>query len=399
MGAPSSEGNVSLTRIVVIGASAGGFEAVRTVLGGLPDGFPAAVLVVIHTGPAGILPVSLSRHTTLPVRVAGDGERLEAGQVYVPPPDRHLTVVDGAVRVARGPREHGFRPAIDPLFTTAAKAAGPLAAGVILSGALSDGTLGLHAIQRAGGLTLVQSPLEAIVPSMPVSALGRVVVAAVLPASEIGRELTEWAMNGRGRPSGAAGQDREGPGADRREPDAPAQLMAVTCPSCGGAISEAEEEGLTHYECHVGHRFDPESLVSLTDERTENTLWMAVRALQEQALLRRRMLERARARGLETLASTWHEEAVEAESRAGEIRRLIEGAPAGSAALLVGAGTASPTDDAPTTAPRGRRVSGEDLATTREQARLSQALHRASRRKTAGAAPRGKGRRGRQRRG
>jgi hypothetical protein len=240
---------------------------------------------------------------------------------------------------------------------------------------------------------------------MPVSALSRGVVDAVLPASEIGRELTEWAMAGAVRSRGGGSRVLRGAASTQGKPDAPAQLMAVTCPSCGGAISEAEEEGLTHYECHVGHRFDPESLVSLTDERMENTLWMAVRALQEQALLRRRMLERAKATGgLATLASAWHEEAVEAESRADEIRRLLEGAPAATPELLLAAGaTGQAAGGALTGREAARDGSTRNLAATREQARLSQALHRASRRKTPGVAAssrlRGKDRVRRRRRG
>jgi two-component system chemotaxis response regulator CheB len=373
------------SRIVVIGASAGGFEAVRAVLEALPDDFPAAVLVVIHTGPNGVFPDALARNTPLPVVAARDGERLEGGRVYVAPPDQHLTVTDGVVRVARGPREHGFRPAIDPLFTTAAQAAGERVAGVILSGALSDGTIGLHAIKHAGGLAVVQHPEEAPVPSMPLSALRSVEVDAILPVSAIGPQLVEWAMNG-ARP-GPEEEQREGRTTRGKgsRPEPEPQLMAVTCPSCGGAISEVEEKGLARYECHVGHRFDVESLVALGDERTENTLWTAMRALQEQALLRQRMVQRAHGRGLGRLASTWRQEAADAEARADEIRRLIEGAPVAKAEQLVKLADARAAGgNGGPGRPRGRRRA-KDTAVTREQARLSKRLHQASRARTRGA--------------
>jgi len=372
------------SRIIVIGASAGGFEAVSTVLGSLSEDLPASVLVVIHTGPGGILPEAFGRISPLPVGIAADDQPLQNGRVYIAAPDRHLTVTNGRVRVAKGPREHGFRPAVDPLFISAARAAGEQVAGVILSGALSDGTMGLNAIKQAGGWTIVQHPEDAPFPSMPLSALRSVAVDVVAPVADIGRELTEWAMNGPRRRAAAPAAVKTGDNGrpqDERDNDE-RELMAFTCPSCGGAISETQEGGITHYECHVGHRFDAESLIALGEERTEDTLWQAVRALQEQALLRRRMHTRAEERGLHNLAARWLTEAHDSEKRADEIRRLIEGMPTATGAQLLEAGARTPPENRRS----GRRSNGGQGAgtPTRQQARASSEMHLASRRRARG---------------
>src|SRR5437762_3249555 len=135
--------------IVVIGGSAGGLEALTTVLSTLPSSFDASLFVVLHTSPqsGGGLPQVLERSCLLPVAFAGDSERIEKGRVYVAPPDHHLTLADGELSVARGPRENGFRPAVDPLFRSAAKWYGNRVVGVILSGAMDDGTFGLMAVK------------------------------------------------------------------------------------------------------------------------------------------------------------------------------------------------------------------------------------------------------------
>jgi two-component system chemotaxis response regulator CheB len=375
---------VAHSRIVVIGASAGGFEAVSTVLDSLPEDLPASVLVVIHTGPGGILANAFRHRSALPVALAEDGQPLAERRVYMPPADRHLTVQDGVVRVVKGPREHGFRPAVDPLFVTAARAAGDRVAGVILSGALSDGTLGLNAVKQAGGFTIVQHPGEAAVASMPLSALRNVAVDAVLPVAQIGRELTEWAMHGARRHAEKPRSGNGQPAEPRRDNEA-RELMAFTCPSCGGAISETQEAGITAYECHVGHRFDAESMVALGDERTEDTLWQAMRALQERALLRRRMHSRAQERGLKRLAGTWLEEATDSEKRADEIRRLIESMPTAAAEQLIEAGT-SPASGNGRRRRRGSGAAAGEDTPTREQARTSSEMHEASLEKTGHAA-------------
>ena len=172
---------------MVIGASSGGIDAVRRIVGGLPEGLPAAICVVIHTAAdsPGVIDEILRRTTRLPVANAENGARLEAGHVYVAPPDHHLVIEPGALAVTRGPKENRFRPAIDPLFRSAAQAYGAAAIGVILTGNLDDGTAGLAAIKRLGGIAVVQDPQDAQFPSMPGSAAAHVDVDHIATLAEI----------------------------------------------------------------------------------------------------------------------------------------------------------------------------------------------------------------------
>jgi two-component system, chemotaxis family, protein-glutamate methylesterase/glutaminase len=177
--------------LVVIGASAGGVEALRELVRGLPADFPAAVLVVLHLPALGtsLLPGILERAGALPAKQAEDGEPLEGGRIYVAPPDHHLTVFDSRLRVDSGPAVNGHRPAIDPLFQSAARGYGSAVVGVVLSGVLYDGTLGLATVKRHGGYAIVQDPDDALYRGMPDAALGHVTADLVLPAAQIGEAL------------------------------------------------------------------------------------------------------------------------------------------------------------------------------------------------------------------
>src|SRR5687767_8151066 len=174
-------------RIVVIGTSAGGIDALRTIAAALPADFPAPIAVVMHSAPdsPGVLHEIIDRAGPLSALRARNGQRLEAGRIYVAPPDRHLLIEPGRVRVTRGPKENRFRPAIDPLFRSAAQVYGPAAIGVILTGNLDDGTAGLWAMKKLGGTAVVQDPSDALFPSMPTSALTHVPVDHCVPLSEM----------------------------------------------------------------------------------------------------------------------------------------------------------------------------------------------------------------------
>jgi two-component system, chemotaxis family, protein-glutamate methylesterase/glutaminase len=180
-------------RVIVVGASAGGVQALSRLAAGLPPDLPAAVAVVLHVPPSGhsVLHQILQRAGPLPCDAAQDGEALRAGHIYVGPPDRHLVLDDREVRLTRGPKENGHRPAIDPLFASAARTHGPRAIGVILSGTLDDGTAGLAAIKLAGGTTVVQDPEDALYPGMPSSAIERVAVDHVVALDELASLLSE----------------------------------------------------------------------------------------------------------------------------------------------------------------------------------------------------------------
>jgi two-component system, chemotaxis family, protein-glutamate methylesterase/glutaminase len=179
--------------IVVVGASAGGVEALIQVVAGLPFEFPAAVFVVLHIPPdaPSALAFILQRNGRLPVAVAEDAERIKRGHIYVARPNRHLIVHRGHMRVDAGPRENSARPSIDVLFRSAARAYGRRVVGVVLSGTLHDGALGLAAVKLRGGVAVVQDPDEAPFRGMPESALKSASVDFCLAAAHIPAQLIE----------------------------------------------------------------------------------------------------------------------------------------------------------------------------------------------------------------
>jgi two-component system, chemotaxis family, protein-glutamate methylesterase/glutaminase len=319
-------------RLVVIGASAGGLQALNAVLGGLPPSLPAAVVVVIHTRSGELLPEILRRRTDLIVETAVDGAALAAGTVYVAPRDRHVLIGRSGLRVVRGPRENGFRPAIDPLFRTAARARGAGVIGVILSGALDDGSYGISTIVRAGGTAIVQDPQHAEVPSMPLAALRQTAAHAVLPADRIGPAIVRVCHD---QPaveisamSTAETPEPQRPADDTQVADMEARHGAptpITCPACGGALWETLDEAGTRYACHVGHQYAPDSLLAEHGEAVEHALWTAVRILEQHAELRLRMSARARAQGMSVVADGFAEDGRDYHTQAQAIRRLVFG--------------------------------------------------------------------------
>ena len=322
--------------LVVIGASAGGLQALGSVLGGLPPTLPAAVVVVVHTrSTTGILPQILARSTGLQVEPAVDRSDLRSGTVYVAPADRHLVIDADGLRVVRGPRENGFRPAIDPLFRTAARARGAAVIGVILSGALDDGSFGLRAIVEQGGGAIVQDPDEAEVPSMPLAALRQTDVDAVLPAADIAAAIVRLCE------APAPQEDTMTVPPDQPEPQRQsddtqvADMEArngpptpITCPACGGALWETGDGVAGDYACHVGHRYAPESLLAEHGEAVEQALWTAVRILEQHAELRMRMSKRAEAAGITMVARGFEEDSHGYHTQAKAIRRLVFREPA-----------------------------------------------------------------------
>jgi two-component system chemotaxis response regulator CheB len=319
-------------RVVVIGASAGGLQALSVLLGGLPRSLAAAVVAVIHTRAGGFLPDILRRRTDLAVETATDGAELAAGTVYVAPSDRHVLIGESGLRVVRGPRENGFRPAIDPLFRSAARIRGADVIGVVLSGALDDGSYGLSAIVRAGGTAIVQDPDDAEIPSMPLAAIRQTDVHAVLPAAQIGPAIVRAceesrAMEVSGMPTPET-PDPQRPSDDTQVADMEAlhgPPTPITCPACGGTLWETVDEGVVRYACHVGHQYAPDSLLAEHGEAVEQALWTAVRILEQHAELRMRMASRARAAGMALVAEGFAEDSRDYHTQAQAIRRLVFG--------------------------------------------------------------------------
>ncbi|GIE97435.1 chemotaxis protein CheB [Paractinoplanes rishiriensis] len=317
--------------VVAVGASAGGVEALRALVGGLPADYPGAVLVVLHVprDAPSALPAILSRSGPLPATSAVDGERLLPGRIYVAPNDHHLLVLDGHVRLTRGPAENGHRPAIDPLFRSVARAFGPRAIGVVLSGSRDDGAAGLTSIVRRGGAALVQDPADALYPWMPRAALAQVRSDHVEPAAKLGGLIA--GITAMELPDHVPTTDEDalldaevsmselGPLTSDELAVPPA---GYGCPSCGGALFQVTDDPVPRYRCRVGHAWSPESLLDEQAIALEGALWMALRALEEKSALSRRM---AATQGPQHRSSgaRFREMAADAETAGEAIRRLI----------------------------------------------------------------------------
>ena len=328
--------------LVVIGASAGGVDALKRLVSGLPDDLPAAVCIVLHLAPGSpsALAGILHRAGPLPCRFAELDQPLHLGEVIVAPPDHHLVVEDGRVHVTVGPRENGHRPAVDVLFRTAAAARDSRVVGVILSGTRDDGAAGLAVIKSEGGATVVQSPEDAEYPGMPASALANVAVDAVVPSELIGRTIAAI-VKGEQLPAEATSNRLA------EDPDNGNRLTSV-CPECGGVLSEREDAGVPYWECHVGHRYSPTSFADAQGQGVEAALWTAVRALRDRGALLRRMSEQSEGRGQSRSARRFRNQADEAYRQADFVRdaltqaaattlRTVDEPPADEAAQATGA--------------------------------------------------------------
>lgn len=304
--------------MVAIGASAGGLRPLQAIMAGLPGDFSADVLIVLHVAASGtsVLPQILDRVCLLEVLRGEDGIELGHGRVIVAPPDHHLLVEDGHVVLGRGPRENGHRPAIDPMMRSVAEAYGPTGAGVILSGTRDDGTLGLAQIKRAGGVALVQDPQECEYPSMPSNAMAATTVDAALSVPEIAGLLTQLARGGY----------MLDPAADPDEPPLflpGGKFLQLTCPDCGGVLTEHTAAGVVHFRCHVGHAYSPRSLLALHAEGVERAMWTAARSLEDRAALLDRLADRANAAGQLSVADQFSTNAIRARTESAAIRVAI----------------------------------------------------------------------------
>lgn len=325
---------MSARDIIVVGASAGGVEALVRLVGALPADLPATVLVILHLPPdaPSSLPAILGRAGPLPVAHARDGEALEYGRIYVAPPNCHLLVIDGHLRLVLGPRENGVRPAADVLFRSAARSFGQRVVGVVLSGTLRDGTLGLSAIRMRGGLAIVQDPDEALFGGMPNSALERDHVDYCLPVAEIASVLERLARE----PSGPEPQREEVPMNAGSGPDAykldgdethlvsqkrQGQASGLTCPDCHGSLWELRDGQLVRLECRVGHAHSVESFLSHQAVYFEEAMWTAVNTLEERAAILREQAGRQPADSW--LGARYRERAAELDEQAQAVRQLL----------------------------------------------------------------------------
>lgn len=332
--------------VVAVGASAGGVDALTQFVAGLPRGLPYAFMVVLHipASAPSVLAKILDRSGALPALSASDGQPLQAGQIYVAVPDRHLVVSDQQVTVSEGPTENGHRPAINALFRSVALAFGPQAVGLLMSGVLDDGVLGAAAIRSRGGTTIVQDPSDALYPVLPTNALQAGVVDHQVAAKDVGALLEKL-----------AGRDIEDPKMERDErmelenriamgrrfsttfdSEALGPPSGYTCPDCNGSLMTVSQD---NYRCRVGHAWTADALLRARDDEVEGALWVALRSLQEKAKLSRRLAERVGSGGLFDRYTRLADEAEHALTVLG--KRLAETGPGNLAETTTGTGERS----------------------------------------------------------
>jgi two-component system, chemotaxis family, protein-glutamate methylesterase/glutaminase len=321
--------------IVVIGCSSGGFQALKRIITDLPADFDAAVFIVWHMSPdtVGILPDVLNRQNAISAGHAVDKQPIKFNRIYVAPPDRHLILENGFMRITRGPRENRFRPAVDPLFRSAAHVYGPRVIGIVLSGALDDGTAGLWTIKSRGGIAMVQDPVDAEVPSMPQNALNAVETDYCVPVADIAQllvKLTSETVTELKQP------DMEEDKKTRLEVHIAEQDQALeqgvlqlgdltpyACPECHGVLSAIRDGNIIRYRCHTGHAYSVDSLLTSITENIEDTLWSAIRGVEESIILLNNVGDHFAEKNQPKLAAMYFKKAREAENRANMVRQAV----------------------------------------------------------------------------
>jgi two-component system, chemotaxis family, protein-glutamate methylesterase/glutaminase len=335
--------------VVVIGASAGGVEALLTLARKLEPGLPAAICVVLHQprNAPSVLPKLMSRAGRLQVVHAESGMVPEPGGVYLAPPNQHLLIDGGRFRLDHGPLENGHRPAIDPMFRSAAAAYGSAVTAVVLSGSLDDGAAGSVAVKQQGGAVVVQDPAEALYGEMPRAVMHAVgEVDEVVTIGRLVEVLDRLRSPERGSGSPNAGNpvgegvgnpghvsedptDPDGAAEEQPDPEDPIYARSLSCPSCGGSLHEEVDEGGEssgdhRWRCRVGHGWSLDSLFAQQGDAAEIALWAAVRVLEERSALCRRLRERARERGQTRAEESFDRQARDAEAHARSIRSTID---------------------------------------------------------------------------
>ena len=321
--------------IIVVGASAGGFEALKTLVGGLSRDLAASIFIVWHMSPdvRGVLPQVLNRAGPVRAAHAYDNEPIEPNRIYIAPPDRHLLVESGRVRVTRGPKENRFRPAVDPLFRSAAYAYNNRVIGVVLSGALDDGTAGLWTVKHRGGLAVVQDPMDAEVPSMPENAMREVAIDYSVPIAEMARLLVRLSSEEIKETSEAVMENDKKTAIEIRIAAADnAFEMGVmnlgepspfTCPDCHGVLLVLKDGEMKRFRCHTGHAFSADTLLATVTENIEDSLYSAIRGVEESIMLLNHMGDHFAETNSKKLAALYFQKAQEAESRAQFVRQAV----------------------------------------------------------------------------
>lgn len=330
----TSRAKLSDHPIIVIGASAGGFDVIKTIIRNLPANFQPPIFIVWHTGAEiqGVMPGVLSKLNNIPAAYAEDNEEIRLNRIYIAPPDYHLLLQNDSIRLTHGPKENHFRPAIDPLFRSAAYNFGNRVIGVILSGALDDGTVGLWRIKNSGGIAVVQSPGDAEVPSMPQSVIREVAVDYCAPAADIAGILARVSKS-RNENQNPIIRDKRtetellsaaGDKNAARESFAMGELSPLTCPECNGVLAKITEGGFSRYRCHTGHAFSADTLLATLHERVENDLFTALAGIDESIFLLNHIGDHLAEINKSQMAALYFLKAKETEAHADALRITVK---------------------------------------------------------------------------
>jgi len=318
--------------IIVIGASAGGFQAIKKIIKELPKDFRPPVFIVWHTGAetTGVMPGVLNKLNSIFASYALDDEEIKPNRIYIAPPDNHMLLIENTIKLSKGPKENHFRPAIDPLFRSASYYFGSRTIGIILSGALDDGTSGLWKIKIAGGIAVVQDPNDAEVKSMPATALRDVKTDYCAPASEIAKLLTQIIEN---TPLESVYEDKQtaleiqsaaGSFQAERESFNLGQLSPFTCPECHGVLSRITEGNVQRYRCHTGHVFSAAVLLESLQNRIENDLYTAMAGMDECSMLLNHLGDHLAEMNNSSAAAFYFIKAKETEAHAEALRKNLK---------------------------------------------------------------------------
>lgn len=321
--------------IIVIGASAGGFEAIKQLVADLPPDLDAAIFIVWHMSPdvKGILPQVINQQKTILATNALDNEPIAYNHIYVAPPDRHLVLEKGFVRVTHGPKENRFRPAVDPLFRSAAYFYGTRVIGIVLSGALDDGTAGLWTIKSRGGIAIVQDPEDAEVPSMPANAMQAVEIDYKVQVAKMGSLLVKLIEQ-------PVTQHKDVVMDENKKTELEVRIAAqynalehgmlklgelspYACPECHGVLSAIKDGDIIRFRCHTGHAYSTATLLASITEKIEDSLWNAIRGVEESIILLNNLGDHYAEKNQPKLAALYFKKVSEAESSANLVRQAV----------------------------------------------------------------------------
>lgn len=320
-------------RIIVIGASAGGFEAIKTIIKNLPPGFATPIFIVWHISPdiRGVMPQVLNKLNKIPAANAYNNEPIKPNRIYVAPPDHHLLIEKDKVLITHGPKENRFRPAVDPLFRSAAYAYGNRVIGVVLSGALDDGTAGLWAIKHYGGTAIVQDPMDAEAASMPENALRQVDVDYCVGVSEIAKLLVRLSNEEVNKNTTVMKDEQTKKEIEIALGKNPmkegvlgfGELSPLTCPECHGVLVRLQNDNVIRYRCHTGHAYSADTLMAAVTERIENSLYSAIRGMDESTLLLNHIGDHLAETNQPKLAAVYFKKAKEAQQKSNLVRTAV----------------------------------------------------------------------------